>query len=119
MSAIERIVSLRGERVFEQLVFERSGRTSFLFQVFCDETSLQSRVGPIRLVEPLVEPRMLRPSALGGMLRPARHLAVSSRHFAAAACRFDHLGGEQPASMKGRLPVTLFWDGARKRGLGP
>ena len=62
---------------------------------------------------------MLRPSALGGMLRPARHLAVSSRHFAAAACRFDHLGGEQPASMKGRLPVTLFWDGARKRGLGP
>jgi len=61
---------------------------------------------------------MLRPSALGRM-RPARHLAVSSRHFAAAACRFDHLGGEQPASMKGRLPVTLFWDGARKRGLGP
>ena len=57
---------------------------------------------------------MLRPSALG-----ARHLAASSRHFAAAACRFDHLGGEQPASMKGRLPVTLFWDGARKRGLGP
>ncbi|EOD20415.1 hypothetical protein EMIHUDRAFT_457938 [Emiliania huxleyi CCMP1516] len=56
---------------------------------------------------------MLRPSALGGMLRPARHLAVSSRHFAAAACRFDHLGGEQPASMKGRLPVTLFWDGAK------